>query len=119
VLESFDAVPFAVRRVFTIVGVPAGAARGGHANSVTQELIVCLAGEVTIRALDGSAEWQARLTSTGPAAYIPPMLWIDLLDFAPGTILVVLTDTAWSEAEAAYYRDESDWRRALDATDAL
>jgi hypothetical protein len=114
VLESFEAVPFAVRRVFTITGVPAGASRGAHANAITQEFIVCLAGAVTVVAEDGGQSWSVRLDGPHAGLYLPAMCWVELRDFAPGTSLVVLADTPWSEAEGAYYRDHAAWRRAIE-----
>lgn len=119
VLETHDAVPFTIRRAFSIADVPAGATRGGHANAITQELVVCLAGGVTVRARDARAEWSARLTDASVGAYLPPMCWVDLLDFAPGTVLLVLADTSWREAELAYYRDHAQWQRAIESTHAI
>jgi hypothetical protein len=114
VLESFEAVAFAVRRVFAITGVPAAASRGAHANAITQEFIVCLAGAVTVVVEDARESWSARLDGPHAGLYVPAMCWVELRDFAPGTSLVVLADTPWAEAEGAYYRDHDSWRRAID-----
>ncbi len=113
VFEPGDAVPFEVRRTFTIADVPAGARRGGHANARTRELIVCLRGAVTVRARDGRAETSHRLDSADVGFYLPAMMWVDLEDFAPDTILLVLADTSWEEARDAYHRDYSRWLRRV------
>jgi hypothetical protein len=119
VLEAFDVVPFPIKRVFTIAGVPTGASRGGHANAITRELVVCLNGAVTVGLSDGQHEWRTRLEPTGSGVLIAPMVWVDLLDFASDTILLVLADTTWSDAGGAYFRDERAWRRALEVPSEL
>lgn len=116
VLESFDAVPFSVRRVFTITGVPEGGARGGHANAITQEFVVCLSGGVTVVARDALHQWEARLTSPEEGLYLPPMCWVELRDFAADTVLLVLADTRWADARGAYYRDLESWQGAIERT---
>jgi dTDP-4-dehydrorhamnose 3,5-epimerase-like enzyme len=109
VLERSTELPFEVRRTFIIAGVPPGAVRGQHANLVTTELLVCAAGAVTVRVEDGRSTRSIPLSPTGGAVLVPPSLWIELYDFAPGTALVVLADTDYRVARDAYIRDRARW----------
>jgi len=109
VLERATDLPFDVRRTFIIAGVSAGAMRGQHANLVTTELIVCAAGALTVRVEDGRSSRSIPLSPIGGAVLVPPSLWVELRDFAPGTVVVVLADTDYRVARDAYIRDRARW----------
>ncbi len=109
VLERGTALPFEVRRTFIIAGVPPGATRGQHANLVTTELVVCAAGALTVRVDDGRSSRSIPLSPTSGAVLVPPALWVELRDFAPGTVVLVLADTDYRVARDAYIRDRARW----------
>jgi dTDP-4-dehydrorhamnose 3,5-epimerase-like enzyme len=109
VLDRTSEMPFDVRRTFIIAGVPPGAMRGQHANQVTTELIVCAAGALTVRVDDGQSSRSIPLSPSGGAVLVPPSLWVELRDFAPGTVVVVLADTDYRVARDAYIRDRARW----------
>jgi hypothetical protein len=112
-IEPGAGVPFTVRRVFTVTGTIAGQDRGGHANANTTELLVCLAGRVTVRLSDGVRDAQWTLDDPRVALLIEPMLWVDLEIKSDATVLMALCDTTWRDAKDAYFRDRASWYRAL------
>jgi WxcM-like, C-terminal len=109
VLERSSEIPFDVRRAIVIANVPAGATRGRQANRTTSELLLCGAGAVTVRIEDGRSVRAITLSSRSGALLVPPMLWIELRDFAPGTVLLVFADTSFRDAEGSYLRDREAW----------
>jgi dTDP-4-dehydrorhamnose 3,5-epimerase-like enzyme len=109
VLERATDLPFDMRRTFVIADVPTGVVRGQHANLVTTELLVCAAGALTVRVDDGRSSRSIPLSPTGGAILVPPSLWVELRDFAPGTVVLVLADTDYRVARDAYIRDRARW----------
>ncbi|HEX4936619.1 MAG TPA: FdtA/QdtA family cupin domain-containing protein [Gemmatimonadaceae bacterium] len=112
VLERVAELPFEVRRAFLISNVPAGGTRGRHANMLTTELVVCASGALTVRVDDGASTRSIPLSAVTGALLVPATLWVELRDFAPGTVVLVLADTDHREARAASYRDPAQWRAA-------
>jgi len=109
VLERASEMPFDVRRAFVIANVPPGGVRGQHANMRTSELIVCAAGALTVRIEDGQSSRSIPLSTNAGAVLLPPALWVELRDFAPGTVVVVFADTDYRDARSAYIRDRARW----------
>jgi dTDP-4-dehydrorhamnose 3,5-epimerase-like enzyme len=101
-------VPFAVKRVFAIYGVPPGSARGGHAHRAQEQLLVMLAGECTVVVDDGRNRTEERLETPTAALYVPAGLWLELRDFSGGAICLVLASGAYDEDD--YIRDYSEFR---------
>ena len=92
-LTSQVDVPFVIRRVFWIYGNAAGSDRAGHASTVTTELLVCLAGSCRARTEGPDGEDDVVLDRPDAALLVPPGTWLDLSDFTPDCVLLVLTDT--------------------------
>ncbi|MEP7382939.1 MAG: FdtA/QdtA family cupin domain-containing protein [Gemmatimonadota bacterium] len=111
ILERLGEFPFDVRRALVITNVPSGAVRGEHANMRTSELIICAAGAVTLRVEDGRSSRSIPLSSQAGAILVPPTLWMELRDFAPGTVVLILADTDYRESMHASIRERSRWLR--------
>lgn len=103
-----DAVPFVIKRVFSIAGVPAGGRRADHAHRRCTQLHVCVTGQVTMHLTDGTDRRQVTLTSDGVGALVPPFIWSSLVFDQPHTALLVICDDPYDEAD--YIRD---WREFL------
>lgn len=95
VLDGWQDIPFAVKRIFWIYGAPDGARRGGHAHDLCQQVLIPVAGSVRVKA--GRHEF----TLDDPAAglYVPPGLQVDMDHFAPGTVLLVLCSHLFDEED--------------------
>ena len=101
-------VPFAVKRVFAIYGVPRGGARGGHAHRAQQQLLLMLAGGCTVVVDDGRSRVEERLETPTAALHVPAGQWLELKDFSSGAICLVLASGPYDEAD--YIRDYSEFR---------
>lgn len=95
VLDGWQDVPFAVKRVFWIYDVPDGAQRGGHAHDKCQQVLIPMAGSV--RVLAGGRDFT--LLDPALGLYIPPGVQIDMDRFAPGTVLLVLCSELYSDED--------------------
>ncbi len=93
VAERGGGLPFDARRAFWVYGVPPGARRGGHCHALCSELVFALAGGVSVELRDGAGRAATvRLGGPREGLLIPPGTWCELSDFAPGTVLAVLSD---------------------------
>lgn len=95
-MELGAELPFPVHRAFLVHRVVDGAERGGHAHPDADQVAVAVAGGVTVRleTADGRVA-SHRLDDPTTGLHIPRATWIDLLDFTPGAVLLVLASVVY------------------------
>jgi hypothetical protein len=101
-------VPFEIERVFFLYDVVAGAERGGHAHRELEQVWVAAMGSFRAVLDDGHRRQTVDLRQPHVGLYIPPMVWTELVEFASGTICVVLASQPYRESE--YERDYARFR---------
>ena len=101
---------FVPRRYFTIMDVPEGVGRGGHAHRSVEQFIVALRGRVVITLDDGRDSRTVVLDSPRSALHIPPMVWNDLSEMSPETVILCLASAEYDGAE--YIRDRDTFTQA-------
>ena len=101
IYESGKTVPFLMHRVF-VIDAETACERGEHAHRLCTQIMVVLRGECTITCDDGMAKQSFTLKESSNGLLIPPGLWAGL-SYQPKTLLMVLTDIPFDEAE--YIRD--------------
>lgn len=100
--EGMD-IPFDIKRVFYIYGSDSEVVRGQHANRETEFLLVNVGGTSKVRIDNGRETEVVELNRPGMGLYLPPMLWKDMYDFSPDSILLVLASRHYDAGE--YIRD--------------
>ena len=110
-VEPGEGFPFEIARVFYLYDIPAGAHRGGHAHCVLEEVIVAVMGSITVVLDDGRERQTVDLRQPDMGLYVPTMLWSELVDFASGSIAVVLASIHFDESE--YVRDHDEFMRLV------
>jgi dTDP-4-dehydrorhamnose 3,5-epimerase-like enzyme len=110
-IESEQHVPFSVKRVFYLYDVPRGQTRGAHAHKELHQVLVCLAGSFDVIVEDGRTENRFHLDQPSIGLYIPPLIWDTEVDFAAGTVCMVLASDHYDESD--YYRDYGGYLRAV------
>ena len=103
VIEGNESIPFEIKRVFYIYGSDATVIRGQHANRESEFVLVNVAGRSKVRITDGEEEILVELNKPMIGVYIPPMVWKDMYDFSPDSVLLVLASTHYDGDE--YIRD--------------
>ena len=101
-------VPFEIERVFFLYDVVAGAERGGHAHRELEQVWVAAMGSFRAVLDDGRRRKTVDLRQPHVGLYIPPMVWTELVEFASGTICVVLASQPYRESE--YERDYASFQ---------
>ena len=104
-------VPFDVKRVFYIYGSDATIVRGRHANKRTEFVLINVAGSSKVKIDNGTETDIVELDRPRMGLYLPPMLWKDMYDFSPDSVLLVLASEHYDGNE--YIRDYDDYLRIL------
>lgn len=107
VAEEIKDIPFGIRRVYWITGVPDNAERGGHAHLSQHMVIVALAGSFTITLDNGAGTTTYTLDSPTQGLYIPPKIWSTLTGFSGNAVCLVLSSGTYDEND--YLRDYSQF----------
>ena len=107
IIEEGLHCPFDVKRVFWIFDVPQGRHRGAHAHRVCHEFIVAIEGSFDVTLFDGREHSTVHLDCPTQGLHIPPGTWATELNFAPGSICLVLASMAYDESE--YIREIEDF----------
>ncbi|MBT3237422.1 MAG: FdtA/QdtA family cupin domain-containing protein [Rhodospirillaceae bacterium] len=108
VMEGGKDLPFQIARVYTITGIPQGTTRGSHGHKAINQIIVCLSGGVEMEVDDGSSKRRVTLDDPRIGLHVPPTLWTDTTYITADTVLMVLCDAPYDEAE--YIRDYDDFK---------
>ena len=94
-IQSEEDVPFKIERVFYVFGVKAQSPRGCHAHYKTQQLLICLNGEIEIVCKDGFNEKRFLLDSPQRALYLPTMIWDEQVYKSPSSILLSICSSKY------------------------
>ncbi len=100
-------IPFDIKRVFYIYGSDGEVVRGQHANRETEFLLVNVAGTSKVRVDNGKESAIIELNKPRMGLYLSSMLWKDMYDFSPDSVLLVLASRHYDGAE--YIRNYEDY----------
>lgn len=88
--EQPTELPFAAKRIFTLLDIPEGQVRGTHAHRECEQLLVCLAGSVTAVVDDGTTRRELVLDDPAVGLYMPAMTWGTQYRYSSDAVLLVL-----------------------------
>lgn len=106
VVESGQAIPFDIQRVFYIYESDSTVVRGQHANRESEFVLINVAGKSKVRITDGTEEFIVELNKPMMGVYIPKMIWKDMYDFSSDSVLLVLASTHYDVKEYIRNYDE-------------
>lgn len=106
VFENGRQVPFAVNRVF-LINADQPTMRGNHAHRRCSQAMVCLSGSCEITVDDGRNRRPIMLSGPDRGVLVPAGIWADQHYKERGTILMVLCDLPYDEAD--YIRDYDEF----------
>lgn len=102
---EFSDLPFIPKRVFTVTDVPIGSIRGEHAHYETQQILVCVKGEIVVY-LDNGHEITETIIREGESIFIDKMVW-DSQKFITGNeVMVVICSTHYNIYDYILDKDE-------------
>jgi dTDP-4-dehydrorhamnose 3,5-epimerase-like enzyme len=106
--ENDNQVPFSIARAYWIYDVPGGEVRGGHAYRSLQEFIVALSGSFDVILNDGKEERRISLNRSYMGLYVPKMIWRQMENFSTNSLVLIVADQEYNEAE--YIRDFNEFK---------
>jgi hypothetical protein len=114
VAEMSASVPFSIARLFTLRG-PSGGERGKHAHFQCSQFMLCVNGSIDIICDDAKEQKTFALDRNNAGLLVPPTIWNTVLFRKPDSVLAVLCDRRYDEAD--YIREYDDflaWRKAAE-----
>ena len=115
VIEGSQSIPFEIKRVFYIYDSDSTIVRGQHANRESEFVLINVAGTSKVRITDGREEFIVELNKPMMGVYIPTMVWKDMYDFSPDSVLLVLASTHYIDSE--YIRDYDEYLKEIGANE--
>ena len=100
-------IPFSIKRIFN-VRQQKGDIRGKHAHRHCSQLLICTNGAVEVKCNDISTTEIYVLDKPNFGLFIPPGIWADQKYIENNTILTVLCDRPFEEAD--YLRNYNDFK---------
>lgn len=104
-VKGMKDVPFEIRRIFYIFGEGnVGLVRGKHANRKSEFVLFNISGRSKVKVIDEDfSETVYELNEPTDAVYLPRMIWKEMYDFTPDSVLMVVTNEYYDATE--YVRD--------------
>ena len=106
--EGQKEVPFDIKRIYYLHGIPSGETRGAHAHRNLHQVIIAINGSFEIKLFDGENWFHENLTQPNVGLYIPPGLWRDLSNFSKDAVCLVVASEAYCESD--YIRDIEEFK---------
>lgn len=102
---DFDALPFVPQRAFVVEPAAAGTTRGGHAHRSARQILVRLAGVVTVELFHRGRSVTVRLDATEKALLLEPLVWARHTYETADALLLVLASEPFDPT--AYIDDKA------------
>ncbi len=112
VVEGGMDIPFAVKRAFYMYGSDSQVIRGRHANRKSEFVMINVSGKSKVKVDNGYEQQVIELNRPRMGLYLPRMVWKDMYDFSPDSVLLVLASEHYDGEE--YIRDYDDYIRELE-----
>mgnify|MGYP003600379907 FL=1 len=110
-LETFDNIPFDIKRVYYIFDTLSGVSRGFHAHQNLKQVLICVKGSCRILLDDGNSKDNIILDNPQTGLLIENLVWREMHDFSEDCVLLVLASEHYDEAD--YIRDYDNFLRCL------
>jgi len=108
VAEAMKEIPFEIKRIFYIYGSDSTVVRGKHANKKSEFVLINVAGSCKVRVIDREGkETIYNLDHPHMGLYLPTMVWKEMYDFSPDSVLLCLSNEHYDSAE--YIRKYSEF----------
>ena len=112
IVEGEVDIPFDIKRIFYIYGSDLEVIRGRHANRKSEFVLINVSGQSKVKVKDGKGnEAVFSLNRPHTGIYLPKMVWKDMYDFSPDSVLLCLASEHYDSEE--YIRDYDEFVRIV------
>ncbi len=112
--EEDTQLPFRPARFFLVHGVPSKEVRGEHAHRECAQVLIAVAGSLSVLVDDGTRRQEFRLTRADVALVLPPMVWSVQYKYSADAVLLVLASRKYEPED--YLRTYESFLDALQAS---
>jgi hypothetical protein len=98
-VTEFGKIPFTPQRFFWLSEVGLDVTRANHGHRICQQLLLCQQGSLTAKITDGSGAVSVHEMLTGTTLYLPPLHWLELMNFSRDAVLGVLASEPYDKDE--------------------
>lgn len=117
VAETPVGLPFVARRVFTLMDIPEGEARGTHAHRQCEQFLICMRGSVTAVIDDGTRREELILDRPTVGLFMPALTWGTQYNYSSDALLVVLASDPYDADD--YIEDYTEFLELVKASDLI
>lgn len=111
-IEGCGDIPFDIKRIFYIFGSDPSVVRGRHANRRSEFVLINVCGSCRVRTVETNGDVQEfLLDKPHTGIYLPKLVWKDMYDFSPDSILLCLSSEHYDNTE--YIRDYDVFAKEL------
>ena len=103
IVEGSIDIPFEIKRVFYIFNSDQNVVRGKHANRESEFVLVNVSGTSKVLVDDGFDKKVFNLDRPHIGIYLPRMIWKEMYDFSPDSVLMCIASTVYDPDE--YIKD--------------
>ena len=111
-IEGKYDIPYDIKRVFYIHGVPDVESRGHHAHRWVYQTLICLKGSMKIKLSDSKDEEVFTLDDPSVGLMIGPWIWNEMYDYSQDCVLLVLCSDYYDEED--YIRDFEVYKKEVE-----
>lgn len=111
-IEGNQNIPFEIKRIFYIFGSDSTVVRGQHANIESEFVLVNVSGSSKVMVTDGINKEVIVLDKPMEAVYLPKMIWKEMYDFSPDSVLLVIASTHYNGNE--YIRNYKEYLKIME-----
>jgi len=104
-INNLKEIPFEIKRVFMVSGVPQGLSRGGHAHKILQEVLIPLNGSFCVEVTNGINCAEIHLSDDDAGILIPPSSWRVVTKYSPRAICLSLCSQEFDASDYIH-----DWQ---------
>ena len=105
---EFKNLPFEPKRIFIVSDVPAVTERGHHAHYETQQILICLKGQIIVKLYDGK-DLQQILLNPKEAVFVDKLIWDSQVFVTGNDILLSICSTPYDKSD--YIEDIAQFER--------
>ncbi len=98
-LESFNEIPFEIKRVFYIFGTNKENARGNHSHYKTKQFLVAVNGSCKVTLDNGKEKETFDLNRPNLGLFQDALIWGTMHDFSEDCILLVLANDYYNSSD--------------------
>lgn len=115
VTESKKTVPFEIKRLYFITSITNAFSeyviRGEHAHKKIEQVIFCVKGSFSLTLDDGKTKQVIVFDNPKIGIRLGPKLWHSMSKFSPDCVILVLSDSLYSEED--YIRNYDDFLKFI------